>query len=134
MLELDPSGEPTKMLRIIDYKKIDLTDTEFQLYQEICRAYDSPKFKGEDLFKELFETDSEGQILFLRPPNKTFTSMEVYLFLVNITIHQQLRQAQKRVDNFIVAERLVLEKELKYSRDRMTELEERLMKLEKKEE
>jgi hypothetical protein len=81
------------MLRIIDHKRIDLTESEYKLYQEICRAYDTPKFKGEDLFKDLFETNEHGIIIFLRPPSKTYTSMEVYMFLVNIMVHQHLGQA-----------------------------------------
>jgi hypothetical protein len=80
-------------LRIIDNQRIELTDSEFQLYQEICKSYDTPKMKGADLFKDLFQTDQKGFIIFLRPPNKTYTSMEAYLFIVNIMIHQNLGHA-----------------------------------------
>jgi hypothetical protein len=90
------------MQRIIDNKRLDLTADEFKLYQDICTSYDRPNFKGEDLFKGLFETDDRGRIIMLRPPNKKYTSMEVYLFLVNVMIHQHLGDACNQVDALMV--------------------------------
>lgn len=81
------------MLRIINNKKVDLTDSEFKLYQEICRSYDRINFKGEDLFKDLFESDSNGMIIFLKPPqNKAPFTIEVYLYLMSVMVHQHLGQ------------------------------------------
>ena len=111
------------MQRIIDNKRVDLTDSEFKLYQEICRSYDTPKFKGEDLFKDLFETDRNGIIIFLRPPTKTYTSMEAYMFLVNIMIHQHLGGACEHVESFLKDAKETMEEakqlisELKKSRE-----------------
>lgn len=111
------------MLRIIDNKRIHLTDSEFKLYQEICRSYDTPNFKGEDLFKELFETDKNGIIIFLRPPTKQYTSMEVYMFLTNVMIHQHLGTACEHVENVlkeakeVISEGRQLISELKKSRE-----------------
>jgi hypothetical protein len=56
--------------RIINNKRIDLTEDEWRLYQEICRSYDKPNFKGSDLFAELFETDAKGIITYLKPPTR----------------------------------------------------------------
>jgi len=78
------------MFRIIDNKRIDLTDSEFQLYQEICKAYDRKHAKGSDLFKDLFETDENGIIIFLKPPN-TVTSVEIFLFVISIFHQQHMR-------------------------------------------
>ena len=86
------------MIRIIDNKKIDLTESEFQLYQEICKAYDTTTFQGKDLFKGLFETNDDGLIVFLKPSNKPYASMEVFLFLVSIMVHQHLRQSTQQFD------------------------------------
>lgn len=92
------------MLRIIDHKRIELTDAEFALYQEICRSYDRPNFKGEELFKHLFETNEKGIIIFLRPPqDKVPFSFEVYMFLMNIMVHQHLGAACEHID-FQIAE------------------------------
>ncbi len=86
------------MRRTIDHKKIDLTDHEWQLYEEICKSYDRPNFKGADLFRGLFETDGDGIITFLRPPVE-YTSMEVYLFMMSVMQHQHLREMYKKVDD-----------------------------------
>ena len=86
------------MLRIIDNKKVDLTDAEYKLYQDICKSYDSAHVNGRDLFIDLFETDQNGIIVFLRPPKSKFSSMEVYMFLVGVMIHQHLGVACDHVD------------------------------------
>ncbi len=80
-------------LRIIDNKRINLTDSEWALFQEICKSYDRPNFQGKDLFKGLFETDDNGIIIFLRPPTSAYTSMEVYMFLITVMIHQHVGTA-----------------------------------------
>jgi hypothetical protein len=88
-------------LRIIDNKKIDLTETEFKMYQEIAESYNTPRLKGTDLFKDLFEVDKDGIIIFLRPPNKTHCSLEVYLFLASVMQHQHLRISATQVDSMV---------------------------------
>lgn len=85
-------------LRIIDNKRIDLTAAEWALYQEICRSYDKGNIKGQDLFENLFETDEKGIIVFLRPPTNKYSSMEVYMFLVGVMVHQHLGTACDHVD------------------------------------
>lgn len=68
-----------------------MTHDEWLMYQSICRSYDRTNFKGEDLFKELFETDDNGRIIFLKPPSTRHTSMEVFLFIAILMQHQHLR-------------------------------------------
>jgi len=89
------------MLRLIDNKRIDLTDAEFRLYQDICKSYDGPHLQGTDLFKGLFETDDHGIIIFLKPPTSRYSSMEVYMFLVGVMVHQHLGTACDHVDKLI---------------------------------
>jgi hypothetical protein len=89
------------MLRIIDNKKISLTNDEFALYQKIAKSYDRPNFQGKDLFSGLFETDENGIIIFLRPPISKYTSMEVYMFLVSVMVHQHLGVACQHVDKLV---------------------------------
>ena len=89
------------MIRIIDNKKIDLTNEEFQMYQDICRSYDRPNFKGEELFKEHFNTNNDGIIIFVRPPQKRFTSMEVFCFLISIMVNQHLRIGQDQINKLV---------------------------------
>ena len=88
------------MLRIVDNKRIELTNHEWEMYQRICESYDVERrgISGKDLFTDLFETNDQGIIVFLKPP-KHLTSMEVYMFLVSVMIHQHLGIACDHIDN-----------------------------------
>jgi hypothetical protein len=86
-------------LRIIDNKKIDMTQDEWTMYQKIVKSYTTLTNKGEDLFIDLFETDDNGTIMFLKPPSTRQTSFEVFLFLMSLMQHQHLRLMQKQVDD-----------------------------------
>lgn len=86
-------------MRVIDNKKINLTENEWEMYLKIVKSYTTPTNKGEDLFIDLFETDEDGIIIFLKPPSKRQTSFEVFLFLMSIMQHQHLRLVHKQVDD-----------------------------------
>lgn len=81
----------TVQTRIIDNKRILITDDEFNMYQKICRSYDAQHRKGEDYFKDHFETNGEGIIIFVKPPHNKYSSMEIYCFLVSLMVNQHLR-------------------------------------------
>lgn len=84
--------------RIIDNKRIDMTDDEWNMYQKIVKSYTNTTNKGEDLFIDLFETDDRGIIMFLKPPSARRTSFEVFLFLMALMQHQHLRLIQEQVN------------------------------------
>lgn len=86
-------------LRVIDNKKVEVTEDEWNMYQQIVRSYTDLHGKGEDLFIDLFETDENGIIIFLKPPSKRRTSLEVFLFLMSLMSHQHLRIMHKQVDD-----------------------------------
>lgn len=88
-------------IRIVDNKKLDLTDDEWNMYQKICRSYDRQNFKGDIIFRGLFESNDRGIIVFLNPPTVNHTSMEALCFIQNIYHHQHLRELYKRVDEAI---------------------------------
>lgn len=85
-------------IRIVDNKKIEMTEDEWGMYIKICRSYDRPSFKGEELFRDLFETDDNGTLIFLKPPSNRHTSMEVIFFMSMLMQHQHLRLMHKQVD------------------------------------
>lgn len=86
-------------IRIIDNKKVEVTEDEWRMYEGICQAYDDPPAqKGKDLFIDLFESDADGVIIYLKPPHQRLCSFEVYLFLMSLMVHQHLRLAHKKVD------------------------------------
>lgn len=88
-------------IRVVDNKKLDMTNDEWQMYDKIVKSYTTPTNKGEDLFQDLFETDSDGIIIFLKPPSKRLTSFEVFLFLMSIMQHQHLRLMHQQVDDLV---------------------------------
>jgi hypothetical protein len=88
-------------LQIIDNKKVDMTPDEWSMYQKIVRSYTTMTNKGEDLFIDLFETDDQGIIIFLKPPSKRQTSFEVFLFLMSLMQHQHLRQMHAQIDEVV---------------------------------
>ncbi len=90
------------MFKIIDNKKVEMTQDESTMFDNICKSYTTLTNNGEDLFEGLFETDDNGIILFLRPPSKKQTSLEVFLFLVALTTQQHLRLMYKQVDNVCI--------------------------------
>jgi hypothetical protein len=86
------------VFRIIDNKKVEMTNDEWIMYENICRSYDDVNFKGSELFTGLFEVDDNGIIVFLRPPSTRKTSFEVFLFLMALMQNQHLRLMHKQVD------------------------------------
>ena len=84
------------MRRIIDHKRIDMTNDEYTLFQKICESYDRPNFQGSELFKNHFETNEHGIIIFVRPPSQQYSSLEVYCFLVSLMVNQHLRISQEQ--------------------------------------
>lgn len=88
-------------IRIVDNKKVDMSNDEWAMYQKIVRSYTDLTGKGEDLFIDLFETDNNGTIIFLKPPSKRRTSLEVFLFLMSLMQHQHLRLMHAQIDEAI---------------------------------
>lgn len=85
-------------IKIIDNKKVSMTGAEFDLYTSICRSYDRKNFKGEELFKNLFETDENGVIVFIKPPTTAATSIEVFFFIIALFQHQNMRLQYQQFD------------------------------------
>jgi hypothetical protein len=88
-------------IKIIDNKKVDMSHDEWAMYQKIVKSYTDLTGKGEDLFIDLFESDEAGTIIFLKPPAKRRTSLEVFLFLMALMQHQHLRLMHQQVSDAI---------------------------------
>lgn len=89
-------------VRVVDNKKLDMTQDEWAMYERIVKSYTTLTNKGEDLFIDLFETNDDGIIVYLKPPSKRQTSFEVFLFLMSLMQHQHLRLMQSQVDNVLI--------------------------------
>jgi hypothetical protein len=88
-------------VKIIDNKKVWLTNDEYLAYQEICKGYDRPNFQGKDLFQDHFEVNDDGIIIFVKPPHKKYSSMEVFTFLISLMVNQQLRISQEQISSLV---------------------------------
>ncbi len=87
----------TEQMHIIDNKKVSMTSDEWQMYQSICKTYDEPPHQqGKDFFFNLFESDEQGMITYLRPPTRT-CSYEVFLFVMSVMVHQRMRDCHKQM-------------------------------------
>ena len=66
-------------IKVVDNKKLDMTEDEWNMYQKIVKSYTTATNKGEDLFIDLFETDQEGIIIFLKPPSRRQSTLRSIL-------------------------------------------------------
>ena len=76
-----------------------MSESEWEMYQKIVKSYTTLSNKGEDMFIDLFETNDDGIIMFLKPPSKRHTSLEVFLFLMSLFQHQHTRLMYAQVDD-----------------------------------
>lgn len=88
-------------VRIIDNKKMWMTQDEYAMYEKICEGYNRPNFNGKDLFQDHFETNDDGIILMVKPPQKKYSSMEVFTFLVSLQVNQQLRLGRQQMESLV---------------------------------
>lgn len=89
------------MIKIIGYKKVDLTDDEYSQYLNIKDSYTRENFNGEELFRDLFETDETGMITYIKALGNKQISLEIIFFVMNLMLNQWLRASVKRVTYFI---------------------------------
>jgi hypothetical protein len=86
-------------IRVVDNKKVEMTEDEHALYQKIVKSYTTATNKGEDLFIDLFETGEDGIIIFLKPPSRRQSTLEVFLFLMSLMSNQHLRLMHNEVSD-----------------------------------
>ena len=80
-------------MKAIDYKKVDLTDEEFEYYQYLVKTYTTSKNSGEEYFKNLFEVDEDGFIGIIKP--KQNMPFEILFFVQQVMLCQRLRIIDK---------------------------------------
>lgn len=107
-------------LKVVDNKRLEMTDEEFAMYQKIVKSYTTATNRGEDLFKDLFETDERGIIVLLKPPSKFRTSLEVFLFIMSLQQQQHIRIMYEQVAD--IAQQM---------KDKVEEIDQKLKKLSK---
>ena len=70
-------GLEDQMYKVIDYKKVDISDIEFDHYKQLVKSFSNDGINGSIYFKDLFEVDDNGLIILI----KTLTYFKFYSFL-----------------------------------------------------
>jgi len=81
--------------RSILFKKVLLTDDEYKEYQLICKRYT----QGEELFRNIFEVDDNGRIVYIKSVADKEMSFEVIHYLQNTMLNSWLRYSVSLVEN-----------------------------------
>jgi len=87
--------------RIIDYKKVDMTEEEYLYYQQIVETFSDVTYSGKEQFHDTFEVDGEGCITLIKPPLKKQMAWAAIFFLQNLMINQRIRRLERWVAEFI---------------------------------
>ncbi len=82
------------MLHIIDFKQVDMTNEEFEYYNQLVTSFTNGTYSGKDMFHDMFNVDSEGCITVIRPPLGKEVAWAAILFLQNLMINQRLRRME----------------------------------------
>ena len=77
------------MKKGVDYQKVEMTEQEYEYYQDLVKLY------GAQVFSELFETDKNGTITIIKPTKSI--PWEVLFFIQNVMINQHLRANDERI-------------------------------------
>lgn len=86
------------MIRVIDYKPLELTDEEFEYYSQITAEF------GMDVFKDSFEVDDKdnspyyGFITLVKPTMKKQLPLGAIFFLFNVQMNQRIREFEKMIE------------------------------------
>lgn len=78
-------------MKVIDHKKIDITDEEYEYYKEIVKHFTTENNNGTEYFHDLFDVDDAGFITMIRPSLTSPVPWAVLFFLQQVMIAQRLR-------------------------------------------
>ena len=79
------------MHKTIDYKKVDISDAEYDYYKELVNRFSdkSKNINGDVYFRDLFETDEDGFITLIKTEKSI--PWAILFFIQQIMISQRLR-------------------------------------------
>ena len=83
------------MIKAIGLRKVDVSQEEWNYYQEIIAKHSNDKQKGSLYFEDLFETDKQGIITIIKAAKEI--PWEVLFFIQNLMINQNLRMFDSRI-------------------------------------
>lgn len=89
------------MIRVIDYKKVDMTDEEFDYYTRLVKEFTYGTYNGKDQFHDLFDVDDDGCISIINPPFRKDVSWAVIFFIQNLMINQRIRRMELKIKEIL---------------------------------
>lgn len=85
------------MIRVIDYKKVEMMDEEYEYYQKIVNEFTQGNYDGKEQFKGMFDTDDDGCITIIHLPLKKEVAWVVIVFLQNLMLNQRIRRMEDQI-------------------------------------
>ena len=89
------------MIRVVDYKAVDMTDEEFEYYNKLVKEFTFGLYNGKEQFHDMFEVDDDGCISMIQPPLKKETAWAVIVFLQNLMVNQRLRRMETKIKEIL---------------------------------
>ena len=89
------------MIRVVDYKAVDMTDEEFEYYNKLTQELTFGTYNAKEQFHDMFDVDENGYISMIRPPMKKEVYWAVIVFLQNLMLNQHIRKMENWIKEFI---------------------------------
>jgi hypothetical protein len=89
------------MIRVIDHKGVDMTNEEFDYYNELVSEFTHGNYQGKNQFHNIFDVDGDGCISLIRPPLKKEVGWAVIVFLQNLMINQRIRRMERKLEEVL---------------------------------
>lgn len=105
-------------IRVINHSPLEMSDDEYALYQKIVKENTNSTQKGSDLFFDLWEADTRGIIMFLKPPSQRRTTFQIIIFLMMLQQQQHIRLMYDQVADIA-----------KQMKDKIAEIDSKLVQL-----
>lgn len=85
------------MIRVIDYKKVEMMDEEYEYYQKLVKEFTQGNYDGKEQFKDMFDTDDDGCITMIHLPLHKEIPWVTILFLQNLMLNQRIRRMEDQI-------------------------------------
>jgi len=83
------------LIRAVDHKAVDMSNDEYDYYQQIIMEY------GDKIFQNTFESDENtGFITLVKPPIDRNTPMVVVFALFNIMLNKRIREFDRVIEQY----------------------------------
>lgn len=82
-----------QMFKVIDYKKVDMSDDEYSYYKHLIKIFSDKDINGDVYFKNLFDVDKSGLITLIKTEKSV--PWAILFFMQQLMLSQRLRSIDK---------------------------------------